>query len=267
MKLYDQLRQNEEDCYKVSLARLGDTATLAEDVSDAYESISQLLVETKYPPEHFRVLIILFFAAQWELERAMLDTFRAKLTDALQPTRRAIELAAFAAKIDRDPPLADVWLEASRDEVSYKGYRKKFANPFPKDDELLNNLGGRYDLCSKRFHGSLHSMETRAAIERRGRSLAFQFRPFESDDDAEPAHTLLWILDTHLGILKVFVRVFSKQLGIALKSWEVRETALEAKMDHHWLRWRPVLEKGSQAGKEWFQQRFPGETPPRPTDP
>lgn len=243
---FDELREAEENNYNASMKRLGDSADLAEDFIDAYEAISRLLHETKDPPDHLHVVSVLFLAARYQLERATLDVLRARITDAFQATRRAVELAAFAAKISRHPHLAEVWLEAAKNETSYDEYRRKFGKDlFPESDNVLSQLGSRYDHGSKQFHGSPFSVGGRASVEQAEGSVEFEFRTFEIDneDDAEPISSLLWVLDTHFRILKVFARILGDQLGPSITAWNVRENALEAKLDAHREKWRPVVMK------------------------
>lgn len=241
----DELRQAEENNFAASVERLGDTATLAEDFSDAYEAIARLLRDTNDPPAHLFVVTVLFLAARYQLERAVLDVFRARLSDGFQATRRAAEVAAFAAKIHRHPHLADVWLHAAKGEAEYEEYRKKFSKDlWPDDDELLSRLYSRYDHASRQFHGSPFSVGGRASIHTKDKSIEFGFRTFEiGDDDAEPASSLLWVLDTHFGILKVFVRVLEEQLGSGVAGWAVRETALDAKLGAHRKKWEGAIRR------------------------
>ena len=249
----DELREAEEKNFAASVERLGDTVTLAEDFSDAYEAIARLLRGTDDPPGHLFVVSVLLLAARYQLEKAVLDVLRARISDGFQATRRAAELAAFAAKIHRHPHLADVWLEASKDEASYEKYRKKFSrNLFPEDDELLSRLGSRYDHGSKQFHGSPFSVGGRASVTAKEGSLEFGFRTFEidSDDDAEPASSFLWVLDTHFGILKVFVRVLEEQLGTAVAGWEARQNVLELKLNAHRTKWEPAIRRRIERNSE-----------------
>jgi hypothetical protein len=242
----DELREAEENNYTASLERLGETASLAEDFIDAYEAVGRLLRQTKDPPDHLYVVSVLLLAARYQLERAALDVLRARITDAFQATRRAAELAAFAAKIHRHPHLSEVWLRAAKGETDYEKYRKKFSSDlFPVDDALLNRLGSRYDHGSKQFHGSPFSVGGRASVQAREGSVDFEFRTFEIDneDDAEPASSFLWVLDTHFGILKVFLRILEAQLGQTIAGWKVRETALEAKLEAHRRKWEPVIRR------------------------
>lgn len=248
----DDLRTAEEANYEVSLQRLGDTASLAEDFAEAYGALSRLMRETKDPKHHVYVISILFLAARYQLERAMLDVLRGRLTDGVQATRRAAELAAFAAKIGRHPHLADVWLEASKDDGAYQRYREKFSKDlFPANDELLKRLGSRYDQGSRQFHGSTFSVGGRASVTASAEGVEFEFKTFEIDDDepAEPASVFLWILDTHFGILAVFVRVLEEQLGAKLTAWEIRKNALDAKFGAHREKWRPIITARSARNK------------------
>jgi hypothetical protein len=84
------------------------------------------------------------------------------------------------------------------------------------------------------------SVAARTSIELLQGGLEFTFRTFEvdNDDPGEPARTFLWVLDTHLGILRVFVRVLEDQLGDGMAAWRVREDSLDTSLGIHRERWR-----------------------------
>jgi hypothetical protein len=232
----------DDNNYTVSLERIGDTATLVEDFVAAFEGLCELLRETEDPPKHLHTISILLLSTAYQFEKACLECLRGRLTDGIQITRRSIEAAAFAARIARHPHLAEVWFKASPHDESYDEYRKKFSPSklFPADDELLQKLQRRWDYASRQIHTSVSSIARRASITLGGQSLEFEFRQFEvvDDDPSEPALSLLWILDTHLGVLLVFQRVFTEQLGELTKAGAVRMNAIDAKMEIHRELWR-----------------------------
>jgi hypothetical protein len=212
--------------------------------------MNNLLRQTQDPPEHLLAVSLLFLSAAYQLEKGCLECLRGHLTDSFQATRRAIEAAAFGARIARHPHLARLWFEASKDNDTYDDYREKFAPKkiFPADDELLARLKARWDHASRVSHSSSYSVARRSSIHLEEDSLGFEFVVFEIDDEdrSEPARTLLFILDTHLGVLRVFESVFSDQLGFRLRSWEVRKNALDAKLAAYKERWRDlILSSGS----------------------
>jgi hypothetical protein len=241
----EQLRNAEECNYTASLSRLGQTATLIDDFSDAYRTLNDLLRQSQDPPEHLLAVSILLLSTEYQLEKACLECVRGHLTDSVQITRRAIESAAFAARIARHPHLAPLWFRASTDDGSYDEYKDKFSPKkiFPKDDELLAKLEDRWDHASRVSHSSAYSVARRSSIHLGEGSLEFGFKVFETDDEdrSEPARTLLYILDTHLGILRVFEKVLREQLGDLFKSWEVRRNGLDAKLAAYKELWRDVI--------------------------
>ena len=51
----EELRSAEENNFQVSLERMGNTASLVHDFSEAYRAISRLLRETRDPAEYLHV--------------------------------------------------------------------------------------------------------------------------------------------------------------------------------------------------------------------
>lgn len=176
-KHMDHARAAEDQNYAASLQRLGDTASLVDDFLDTHIALGELLRRTKDPPGHLHVASLLFLSAMYEFHRACLDTLRGRLSDGVQCTRRAVEAAAFAARIARHPHLAEVWFRASESEEAYERYRRKFsgANLFPDDDELLVRLRSRYDHRSKQYHSSIHSVASRASLKLDEGKLDYRF--------------------------------------------------------------------------------------------
>jgi len=246
----DRLRLAEENNFEVSVGRLGETASLVEDFADVYQSLCDLLRETTDPPDHLFSISLLYLSTAYQLEKACLECLRGRLTDAVQITRRGVEAAAFAARIARHPHLGELWFRASVTDGTYDEYRQKFgpAKIFPKDDAFLRRLYERWDQASRQSHTSVYSLSRRAGMQLESGRIEFKFNHFEvhDDDEAEPARALLWILDTHRGILQLFHMIFREQLGPEkLRAWEVRLNALEAKFVAHRERWREVILKSA----------------------
>jgi hypothetical protein len=241
----ERTRSAEENNYCASADRLGDTVSLIDDFLEAYDQLSTLLRRTADPPDELVVISLLFLACEYQMEKATLECLRGRLTDSVQITRRAIELAAFSARIHRHPHLAAKWIDATRGEDEYRKYMEAFRGGkiFPTDDKLLTSLAERYDVASKQFHGSPQSMASRSQIDVGDDSIDLGFAHFEirDDDPAEPARMFLWILDTHSVILRVFEEIFTKQLGEHVREWEVRRNGIEAKLASHKNKWASVV--------------------------
>lgn len=247
---FNQMRFEEENNFVASSQRLGSTMGLTQGFVDAYEAFAESLRLTKDPPEHIQVLSFLFLGSRYQFQKALLECLRTHLTDSVQITRRAIELAAFAARIAQHPELAEKWRVAVEDEAKYKEFVSKFSGKalFPVNDAVLKELGSRYDYASKMFHASVASVASRARMEFEEPVLNFYFNVYEVDNDdlSEPAQTLLWILNTHLLMLGSFGKSFKGQLGRHSKAWDKRLQALEASLKHEFLRWKPIIEQSTK---------------------
>lgn len=242
-----RMREAEENNFQTSLERLGDTASLVEDLLAGYEALFRLLRETEDPPEHLFSVSLLFLSCAYQFEKACLECLRGRLTDSVQITRRAIEAAAFSVRIARHPHLAEVWLKASIEDGTYETYRKKFTacKLFPAGDPVLERMGRRWDSSSRQSHTSAYSLSRRSSIRLEDDKLEFEFAQFEVEDadHSEPARALLWIMDTHFGVLQLFEGVLTQQLGPSgLSAWQVRKNALDAKFSEHKERWRPLIQ-------------------------
>jgi hypothetical protein len=146
-----------------------------------------------------------------------LTCLRGHLSDSLYYLRKAIELCAFAALIKRDPSLAQIWFDAVDDDESYKIYRSEFTQKglYPNDHILLSLLYERFDFCSKIIHSSTYSIARRFKMEQTEAQITLSLNYFElkNGDRSEPITTLLYILDTHFIILRVFEEVFPEVIS------------------------------------------------------
>ena len=264
----DRLIAARHNNIQVSRQRLGDTCSLAEDVAQAYDALNRLMHETSDPPAHFPIIGGLQLAAQHEFSRAILDVLACQLTDAMGPTRRAVELAGFAGLIARDSSLAQTWMLATDREDAYGLYRSAFktGRVFPKEgEELLQRLYRRYDRCSKQLHGSIYSVASRMTISQSARELSVEWQSFECSeaDRSEPATSFLYVIDTHMGILELFAGLYREQLGPRWPAWEVRFHPLQAKVHAHIERWRPLIQAARLArGEPETDEDDPNPDPP-----
>ena len=239
----EELRSAEENNFQVSLERLGNTASLVHDFDEGYRAIGRLLRKTKDPAEYLQAVSVLFLSSEYHLEKACLACLRGDLAGSHQVTRQAIEAAAFSARISRHHHLGELWFEASKDDDTWDEFMEKFSPSkiFPEDDDDLSRLRRRWDAASRRSHTNVYSLADRAGIRIEDGNLEFEFFRFgvRNEDESQPAGTLLWTLDTHFGILKIFERVFAEQLGEDnLRAWEVRRNALGLKLGQHKEIWR-----------------------------
>jgi len=241
-----EVAQAEEDNRRVSIKRLGDTISLAQDFFDAHSKLMDLLGETKASSaEALEVTAVLLLAVRYQLVIGALAVLRAQHTDAMQTLRRAVELAAFAHRMHAHPELRDVWMRAENDDETFRRYRKEFKAEllFPKDDALLQGLYDRYRRGSGALHSSVASLSHRLTIGMEGerRVVVHNYFEFTEGDAAEPARTFLYLIDTHLGILRLFTKILGAQLEPVKDQWTLRMNALSAKLNLHVQRWAPTF--------------------------
>lgn len=246
MEEIDLLRQAEETNYNVSRERLGDTAELVQHAVNLYQLLFDFVERSAVKPRDEIVAGGMFLGAcRYQLVVGSLTALRGHLNDSHFFTRRAVELCAFAYRIKSDPKLGMDWLQAWRDGPKYKQFRKDFSTKelFPTSHALLNNLYKRYELSSKLVHSSIYGF---------GRSLVtsaqpgmwqitFSYCELQDEDVSEPAGTLLYIVDTHFGILRVFEEVFAEVIAHDKIAWEAARNALDMTIGQHKAKWKAVL--------------------------
>lgn len=247
----EQTRQYEEDNYGLSTSGLlKDSVSLVQDLVDLYVLAAEISAQTRAVARDEVFLAMHFIlACRYQLIIATLAALRGHITDAYRSSRLAIEAAAFAAKIKREPDLARTWAEASSNPDAYKKYRKLFSgqlNLFPRDDGNLVQLGDRYDHSSKLSHPSIFGLSAQGAQEQTAETLNVSFNYFQLESDGtEPTRTFFWIIDTHLRILVVLQHVLDDALTHDRKRWQLRLNSFEAKLAIHHDRWRKLIQRDS----------------------
>jgi len=242
----DEIRENEEANYQVSLKLLGDSVSLVQDLVDLYKLMVEIASKSTLAARNeFFTGLHFLTASRYHLTIGALAALRAHISDAQRSGRMAIELAAFAALIKRQPALAMVWLNAGQDEASYKRYRRTFTsqNLFPDDDPLLKSLGDRFDTTSKLSHPSVYSLAEHTRITRGESALNLEFHYFtvKKDSAREPTLTYFWTVDTHFGMLRVFEQVLSETLEGDRAHWDISRNGVDAKLGVHKQRWKDVI--------------------------
>ena len=242
----DQIRKSEEANYQEGKRILGESVSLVQDLLDLYNLIVDMIKEFKVEPSDEIVAASHFLlGCRYQLTLGTLALLRGHLTDSFFFSRKAIELCAFAARVKKHPHLARIWLCVTRDDASYEKYRKKFSpgKLFPEDHALVGELSDRYDICSKLIHPSLYSFVGHIEPEQTETEFNIKFNYFQlkNDDPSEPIGTLLWVVDTHFRILRVFEEVFSDVIAYDRKKWEIRRNAVEGKIATHKEKWKPVV--------------------------
>jgi len=254
MEEIDHVRLAEESNYNVARQRVGDSGSLIQDLIDLYSLLGDLVRESGVSPDDELVAASQFLlACRYQLTVGALTALRGHINDSFYFTRKAIELVAFAARVDKHPDLAMVWLQAGRSDISYQRYREKFkpGKLFPKDHEILGKLYNRYDHCSKLLHPSAYSLAGHINIEQSTDRVDFKFDYFQLQDSdlSEPIRTLLWIADTHFGILRIFQEILKRAIAHDPTKWETRRNAVDARIGLAKARWKHTLMREEPNGE------------------
>lgn len=243
----DEIREAEEMNYQTAKKAVGESFSLVQDVLDLYGLLGDIVKNLGSPPPEEMVASAHFLlASRYQLTLGSLSLLRCHLSDSFLFTRKAIEYSAFAARVKKCPHLARVWLEAGSTAKSYEKYRNKFGQKelFPKDDALLSILYARYDICSKLSHPSIYSLTRHAEIAKTHEAITLLYQYFQvrDSDPTEPIRTLLWVIDTHFGVIRIFERVFSSYIERDPKRWEIKRNAVDAKVDVHKEKYKNILQ-------------------------
>jgi hypothetical protein len=228
------VRKLEENNYQWSRQELGDAIELPQAVLDLYDMLADI---AKLGPAKFGaselIAIPFLLTCRYELTMSNLDILRTHLLASYQHTRRAIETCAFARRVKLDPSLVEVWKRAGDDEAAYKVYRKQFGtqDTFPKTHALLAALYARYEHCSRRSHPSVLSVGLQTSVQKNDEATMIEVGYFQIDpkDKREPLLTLLWTIDTHLSILRIFEQdVMATLVANDPLKWAIQRNAVEA---------------------------------------
>ena len=242
--------QDEEKHLAISRQKLGPTAQLVSSTERLYSFLGEVIDAISAPEDlHEMVLSVARcgLACSFRFVMAINSAFRGHLSEAIASTRGAIEQCGFAARIRRHPHLARVWLDAGLDEEHYEKYRTKFgpSKLFPADNVVLTELYSRYDLCSKLSHPSIYSVggQFKPMMDQGVPTLTFEFFDSKSDDEKEPAATLLWVVDTHYGIIKVLLSTLEDLSGFSDRTRDEELAKFQAHLDYEKKKWEPILLK------------------------
>ncbi len=242
----DEIREAEEANYQTSLKVLGDSVSLVQDLLDLHKVIATTAPKTKLILKAgYYVTLHFILAARYHLTIGSLAALRAHITDALRSGRMAIEVAAFAARVTTYPDLAMAWIEAGDSDETYDRYTRIFSSGriFPEEHAVLRELGRRFDTTSKLSHPSIYALAEHVRIVRTdsGVEVKFHYFPVDKDERGEPARTFFWTIDTHFGVLRIFVEMLAKALESEHKAIDVRMNGIEAKLTLHKNRWREAI--------------------------
>jgi len=198
----ETLREYEDFNYGEVKAALGDSLSLTEDLVDLYKLMAEICSKTSAAVQDDIFAGLQFvLACRYHLVVGALTALRGHITDSFRNSRMAIESAAFAARAKRE-------------------------------------LGSRYDDCAKQGHPSVYAFAGHTKIEQTPTDLLVQFEYFQMRSDAsEPVRTYLWILTTHLLIVRLLSNVMARALEHDRHRWDLQFNSFEAKLEVHKVRW------------------------------
>jgi hypothetical protein len=234
--------------YAVACEMLGETVGLADDLDGLYRLLGELIAASGLGPDDEVVAGLYFLLfSRYQLPVGLLSLLRGHRNDSFSHTRQAIESAAFAARIARHPRLALVWLKSRESDAAFREYREKFkpGKLFPADHTILGRLYERYDSCSSLSHPSLAAIAGHAIVHAEGDTFeaGFNYFQFKQGDLSEPARTFLWIVDTHLQLVRVFARVFDKAVD-GVTRWRDNVATFESRLVTQKQVWHAVILEG-----------------------
>jgi len=246
-----KVRIAEDHNYLESRKHLGDTVSLIQDLVELYDLIPEIVKGAKIEINNKNILIINFIlACRYYLTIGALTCLRGHLTDSLYFIRSAVEIAGFAQRIEKQPQLAQVWLDSIDNDESYEVYKKKFRvrKLFPKGHKLLNELYQRYKFCAQTTHPSFYQFARRMVIAHNENkmSIGMNYCELKNDDLSEPIRTLLSIADIHFRIIQIFEDIFNKEINADRIRWDLNKNSVEAKLEYHKEKWKQFCQGPSQ---------------------
>lgn len=247
MSELDVVRRGEQSNYETACSQMGDSLSLIEDLIGLYELMASMVQTSGLPPRDVIVAPGQFLLmCRYNLTLGALTVVRGHINDSFYFCRKALEACAFAARIKRNPQLATDWVRAVEDDSAYEKFREKFSASklFPQGHPLLTVLKGRYSLCCKMTHPSIISFGRHVDVQQVQSLLRVNFDYFQlqNDDPSEPIRTVLFIADTHLGILRIFEEVLAPVVNHDRKKWEVNLNAVDAKIGLHKDKWKTTIQ-------------------------
>jgi hypothetical protein len=217
-----------------------------QDLVEQYSYLTVVASKSRFAAQDQFVAGLTFLqAARYHLAVGALAALRTHVADALRSGRMAIEIAAFAARVKRQPELAMTWLNAGHDDASCDRYNRLFRGQklFPDNDPLLSEMGKRFDSTSKLSHPSIYALaeHTRVVTTDTRLNIEFHYFTMTKDNPREPILSFFWTLDTHFGILRIFVDVLADVLATERQSVDVRMNSIDAKLGVRKVRWKDVI--------------------------
>lgn len=254
MEELDIIRKAEDGNYRHARKMTGPLADLVEDFVRLYAELGGLVL--KRHRRHAEMFVIVgqsLMACRTDLTLGALAALRGHTNDSFLYSRRAIEFCAFAAAVQREPRLAEIWRNSGHDRPSYNKYLRTFRTEklFPREDPNLNELAERYNLAAKYAHPSRIAFAGRvkASTAKNDPGLLFDYFQVSDSDPSEPARTLLWVLNAHFYILMVFERLLAEAMGRDKAAWETLRNDVLGRLDDLKSNWGPIVRSEGKAEK------------------
>jgi len=244
----EKIHDNEEEHYKESLEDLRAPLGLVNSMADLYLTFYRMAGGAPFKLRiEAMARIYMAQACMHRLSMGTLAVQRAHHYDSFRNTREAIEAAAYAVHIKNHPHLTRLWRKGSKDDVSYAQYRKAFSPGvlFPKGVPTFGELKKRYDLCAKLSHPSFLASAPSFKVTRNedGRGVVYPYFHGGPENAFARAETLLWMVDTHVLILKVLELALPEIVVHGGLVWPIHRNAMEASLDVHKAQFKRAVEQ------------------------
>lgn len=237
---------------------LGVSADLVEDIDSLYVTLPSFAKSRGSQNERLALELVLreLMVCGMLLTKGTLATLRMYQADAFTDLRRAIESCAFAVRMSKHPDLCTVWAEAGSDKegesAKYKAYREAFRTQdvfpnktHPDYDPLLSNVKAKFDICSKRIHGSVFGVASHFGIVPKDKAAPGkrQLNFFDMPKDTFVT-CFLFMLETHRLILKLFAQTLRPHAD-DLGKWETEYSYVKGKLERHIQKWNRHIRENS----------------------
>jgi hypothetical protein len=158
--------------------------------------------------------------------------------------RKAIESCAFAAKMEKHPHFARLWMAAGGDKNAFDKFRDKFVKLFPGEDPLLAELGKHYDACAKATHPSMYGVAPYFAAHYKLEPDTAGLDVFDVRTEPVLIGAFFVAAAVYLVIIRVFQRLLGKYTEARLEPWTIRLGKLEKRYVVEHEKWKPVIVAG-----------------------
>ena len=247
------LAAQEDQNLRRSLKLIGDTYDLVSDAEALYDALPgmcRLPKDYETNPKSFAAGVYgnLLFLCRRQLTVGTLTLLRGHRGDHKSDLRKAIEICAFAARMQKHPHMAKVWLSAGTSEEAFEKFRKTFINLFPGDDPVLVELGKHYDVCAKAGHPNVYGLALYFTSQPRQRGDAGAgLNLFDTMSDSALIGEFMTSMSVHVIILRIFERQLKPYAGDGLEGWSKQRIEFEQKCLAAHKQWLPFVADGASA--------------------